>query len=277
MSATTTIRINALDRFRRAYAEVLDRQLVEVASALDALRERPEDALARRLALRLLQQMATSSVPWGFAAVGRSASSLKDLVRACLDGGTPAAAALRIEAPSHVEEMRRALGRRPETQERAERRLLHLVEDPASGPGTLGETLRRYGYDVRVFPSAAAGRNALDAARPVAVVVDLPVSGSDAGRGPALDALEELRPAGVPLLLFTDRADMASRIDAVRGGADGVFARPGDVGALLDRLERLTAWAVPDPYRVLVVDDDAVTGELNASTLRRAGIRAVRV
>jgi diguanylate cyclase (GGDEF)-like protein len=277
MNATTTIRIGEFDRFRRAYAEVLDRRRVEVESALGALAARPADPLARRLASGLLQQMESSSAPWGFAAVGRAAASLGRLVRDLPGGGDAAWQILRAESPLHLQELRRALGRRPETQERAERRLLFLVEPPGGPSGELGGLLRRYGYEVRTFGSAASAREALAGARPIAVLLDLPYHEDASGRSPALDSLEVLRRAGLPLLLVTDGAGVDLRIHALRAGADGLFARTGDAGALLDRLERMTAGATPDPYRVLVVDDDPVAGELQVSALRRAGMRAVQV
>jgi diguanylate cyclase (GGDEF)-like protein len=64
------------------------------------------------------------------------------------------------------------------------------------------------------------------------------------------------------------------RLIAVRHGADGYFEKPLAAAAVIEKLEGLIAARPLAPYRILVVDDDALLTRLYVRTLEHAGMIA---
>jgi diguanylate cyclase (GGDEF)-like protein len=61
---------------------------------------------------------------------------------------------------------------------------------------------------------------------------------------------------------------------AVRAGAAAYFAKPIAAETVVEKLDALTAERPPQPYRVLVVDDEALLARLYVRTLEHAGMIA---
>jgi diguanylate cyclase (GGDEF)-like protein len=76
------------------------------------------------------------------------------------------------------------------------------------------------------------------------------------------------------LLVIAGRDSFEARLAAVRAGAAGFFALPLDALALERRIDLLLQRANPQPYRVLLVDDDPLLLQRNAATLQAAGMQA---
>jgi diguanylate cyclase (GGDEF)-like protein len=84
-------------------------------------------------------------------------------------------------------------------------------------------------------------------------------------------------PTAVPhqhLLVLAERDDLQSRLCAVRALADGFFSLPLDALAFERRIDLLMPRTDSQPFRVLLVDDDAALLQHNCSLLRAAGLQA---
>lgn len=76
-----------------------------------------------------------------------------------------------------------------------------------------------------------------------------------------------------PHLFFIGKAsDIPGRLAAVRLGATRFIASPPDIGRLISVLKGVTAKTPAKPYRVLLIDDDELLGELYKDALSQAGI-----
>ena len=85
------------------------------------------------------------------------------------------------------------------------------------------------------------------------------------------DLRRRLDPA--PHLFFIGKAsDIPGRLAAVRLGATRFIASPPDIGRLISVLKGVTAQTPAKPYRVLLIDDDELLGELYKDALSQAGI-----
>lgn len=263
--STTCVR--RLDEFRRACARSLAQRLEQIEAAVQAMCRRPGEAGPARDALGLLQGFLASAGPLGFGGALRPAAAVRAAVQACVDANPGDLSSLHDAAIRNLEDLRRHAGlleapaqapadARPRTS-------LLLV----SGDAGLSDTLSHYGYDVRRCASLDEAPARSFPPSPSALVVD--------AAGDPAAALEQIRrrPHDLPVLLLTDRDDLRSRIEAVRAGIDAVFVRPGEIGALIDRLGRTTAVVPAEPVRVLLVDDDPVAAGLHAAALRSAGMR----
>ncbi len=142
----------------------------------------------------------------------------------------------------------------------------------ASTDALMPEKLRAYGFDTKAVDSPEAlAQAAAEVPAPAAAVVDIRPTKAWAA------ALEALRKAQIPRLFLSDRGDLAARLEAARAGCMGFLRHPADPAAIVDLLDRATAERRADPYRILIVDDDADLARHLAIVLDDAGMRAVVV
>lgn len=107
---------------------------------------------------------------------------------------------------------------------------------------------------------------------PAAILADAQLIEQD-GSGSGIFA--ELRRRFDPaphLFLIGKPNDIPGRLAAVRLGATRFIASPPDIGRLIAVLKGVTARVPPKPFRLLLIDDDEILGEMYKSSLEEAGI-----
>lgn len=137
---------------------------------------------------------------------------------------------------------------------------------------TVLQGFRSQGLDLVVHHEGDALAAALAERRPEALLVETPLAGALAE---LLDRLSPTLPGigQLPIVALATPEDSEPRLHAALAGAD-LYTDALEDPALAGRLRRLLAEYRRDPYRVLLVDDDAATGMLYEAILRRAGFEA---
>lgn len=210
-------------------------------------------ALEARLAALLKAGAAPTETEW--QAIGSDLERMDQLARIQLQSGAPG---------------------QPPRPDRSPLILL-LEADPAQA-GYLSQALRDDGYRVQVFAEAAgfcAACMAADAERPAAVVMEVVFPDDDAAGAELLAKIKANQARRPPVVLVSARDDLAARLAAFRAGACRYLVKPVDPGRLIELLDALTGRQPPQPWRVLLVDDDPLLLETHAAVLRAAGM-AVR-
>jgi diguanylate cyclase (GGDEF)-like protein len=77
-----------------------------------------------------------------------------------------------------------------------------------------------------------------------------------------------------PLIAISSVDDFDLRLAATRAGCSAFLVRPGELADLIDWVDRISGSVPEDPYRVLIVDDDAYLSESYALMLDAAGMNA---
>lgn len=150
-----------------------------------------------------------------------------------------------------------------------------LVTDDPAQAAQLVAALSAMGYTTQVFPDLAALEPALlapGAPLPSAVVLDLGASSAQWVQADRLSALGLGRHGRIPLVVALEGDGLALRLSVTRAGAHRTLARPIEPDRLGELLDALTGRQPPQPYRVLLVDDDPLLLEAHASVLRQAGM-----
>ena len=112
--------------------------------------------------------------------------------------------------------------------------------------------------------------------RPAAVIMDLSSpDGELLGEEVASKVRNEIG-EGVPMVFVSNRSDIEARLDAVRAGCSSYFIKPVNYSDVLETLDRLTR-SEPEPYRILIVDDEKDTAEYHSANLKAAGLETVTV
>lgn len=153
-------------------------------------------------------------------------------------------------------------------------RKIYVLDDGDRLGEMIGDFLQPYGYFIQVFKDSSRLAARMEGERPDAVVMGVPANEQDAG----VEALAAPLPRdGVgrllsPLIVTSARQDFAARLAAVRSGASAFLGLPLDGPVLLERLDELTEIQPPQPFRILLVDDDPVMGQIYMMALAGAGM-----
>jgi PleD family two-component response regulator/EAL domain-containing protein (putative c-di-GMP-specific phosphodiesterase class I) len=92
------------------------------------------------------------------------------------------------------------------------------------------------------------------------------------------DAVKSASSLNLPLLVISRHSDLATRLLALRHGADAFFAPPLDTDAIVEKIAELTGLSKDaKPYRVMVVDDDPAQANFAAAILNKAGVEVCKV
>ncbi|HET7557511.1 MAG TPA: response regulator, partial [Rhodanobacteraceae bacterium] len=90
--------------------------------------------------------------------------------------------------------------------------------------------------------------------------------------GPALRAARGSASHKVAMLVLLNDSDVALRLRALRAGADRCVALPTSVDEVLGRTLELISSEDEEPFRILIVEDDASQALFAESILRKAGM-----
>ena len=150
------------------------------------------------------------------------------------------------------------------------RTLLWLTADAT----TVVETVRQlgyFGYVVRVLTTLPALLEAVRVTPPHVVLLETAALG-DTAEIATLTALIELHPPLVTAIFVVGPDNLAARLRVARSGGAGYFPLPLDLSRLLAKLDTPALPLTPDPYRILLVDDDPAMIRFYSRILGRAGM-----
>jgi two-component system, OmpR family, phosphate regulon response regulator OmpR len=120
-----------------------------------------------------------------------------------------------------------------------------LIDDDHRLSAMLRDYLRPQGFELQCAESLVAGRAALKADAPEALILDGMLPDGD-----GLDLIRELRATPkhrrLPLLMLTARGDPLDRIVGLELGADDYLPKPFEARELLARLKALLRRSAPD-------------------------------
>jgi len=136
----------------------------------------------------------------------------------------------------------------------------------------LDDLLSNNGYGVMRVDSVDSLAETIAGSGTVVVVADLLSYEGDAGAFDRVFQSEKNgRGGSVTLVFLSTRHSLDARLSAVRAGGDAFLTIPFDPYDLIDSLDRVTDRGVTQPYRVLVIDDDADFVSYIETALRESG------
>ena len=147
-------------------------------------------------------------------------------------------------------------------------KLLYVLENVMAL--NISSMLIKRSYQSVSFASLSDLRTAIAQKQPDLILVDMQLHQSG-------DDLAELAANDIPVIRLSDNADIMERLDAVRQGGSVVIKKPVSRFDLQQVIEQCLGKENRTPYRVLMVDDDPVTLEIQATMLESIGITVCRV
>jgi PAS domain S-box-containing protein len=151
-------------------------------------------------------------------------------------------------------------------------RVVMLVDQPEQDR-ELVSILANAGYQIeKVEQLASIHSICTGQTPPVAVLMDKAFKQNLAEVAKALVKMQAQCQNKVPVIFFSERSDIASRLDAYRAGATHYLDKPVDKMHLLQIISESVSSLPSQPYRVLLVGDKSVQQDENVQILRNAGM-----
>ncbi|HTD04195.1 response regulator, partial [Undibacterium sp.] len=263
----------------------LPSRLQEMEDALGLFLQQPENKEHLALLHRLLHTMAGSAGTFGFPVVGTRAREFEGRLKPLINGETWPKTMLNHYAadlrqyfaetiysaenkPASADEDEQA----DVLNERALSRLIYLVDDDQTLTEAITLQLEHFAYEVVRINELKALSVAIATRRPDVVVIELGFPEGKMAGAEEISRIKKMSRLKFLTIFISNTSSFESRLLAVRAGGDGYFTKPIDIVALTDRIDATIGREEPKGYRILIIDDDAVTSEYYGAVLRSAGM-----
>ncbi len=238
---------------------------------------------------QLAHNLAGSAGTFGFPAVSVEARNLEDILRNLSDiqdlnnivEENIADALQRIVSyvelgPENVESLT------PLDHEKAYStaqfdRLIYVIEDDDLLAREIATQLYYFDYEVETFSSTARAMEAIKLRMPTAMIIDIQLPDGDLAGPEFARVFNEFSSTAIPSIFISSRDDWHARLAAVQANGSAYLTKPIDFNDLLERLEMLTVRQMPEPLKILIVDDMEVLAEHYATVLRNANMEVKTV
>ncbi len=276
-----------LQALREGYARQLPEKLAEVEALWQALTDGVWAWDKAEGLQRLTHTLAGSAPTFGFPEVGQQARKLEQRAKAWRADSCVPGESERRQFKALLDDF---LNSKPSTEATAENislkraangdstnRIIYLVEDDTDLASELILQLGQFDYQVRQFPGCADLDEAIEETIPAAIILDTRLENGELVGATLTRDLKARYGSDLPIIFISQCGDFEVRLQAVRSGGDAYFTKPVEIGNLVDTLDQISGNRCEEPYRVLVVDDDASLAAHYALILERAGMRVTTV
>lgn len=147
---------------------------------------------------------------------------------------------------------------------------IFLVEDDKELTQTLAYHIQYFGYSVKVFPTLAQFKTALQQSEPAVIVMDIELPDGDGAQ--TLLEIQKNRTEKIPTIFLTEHTDLVTQLKAVEAGGSAFCTKPVDLSGLIDILDTITAIQDPEPFRVIIIDDSRSLAGFFSVVLQNAGM-----
>lgn len=291
MAAPSTEVREKLLELRRSYLAHLPEEVNAAEVLIEALQQNFTDEDALTDIYRLMHKLNGSGMTFGFPEVSECASTAEHRVQTLMHrDSAPSQAEInsiqasvsalrgRVEILSQPEDVTvaAAVPRFSHGDQSESRSIAVLSNDPDISE-ELVEQLQYFGYTV--FPISRL-RDLADKQRetpPTAVILDLDSVDPIAEQWKEISADGQVIRPATPVVFVSSETDINTRLRAIRAGGDAYFIKPVNMASLVDSLDNLTVRIPPEPYRILIIEDDADLASYYASTLEQAGMSTLNL
>lgn len=286
MTDSPTSAKDKLQRLRDSFAEQLPRKVDQIRDAWGTVQGAGANSAEMRQFLLMLHTLAGSAPSFGFTAFGSIVREMETTLKD-LEGNSPPTQAVKSRIGTKLQELAAASGVRTEHAALRDavlqvgarggnpektNRLVFVVDDDKALAEHLAAQIGCFGYEVRFFSELKGMKKALLLSSPAVIIADICFPEGDfAGAETIMEIRREDCP-DIPAIFMSRHNHLEARIKAVQAGGEAYFLKPVPMSELIEKLDALAFGTAEEPYRVLIVDDDAEISELHATILQEYGM-----
>jgi len=152
------------------------------------------------------------------------------------------------------------------------KQLIYICDDDEMLLEQMRLQLDCYNYSTQIFSSATALYKAAELQCPGLIIMDIVFPDGDREGLDIINKLQSRNENKIPVIFISARNDFQARLYAVEAGGIAYFNKPFPIMALVDSIDKLLFTDIPDPYRVLIIDDDVDMSQYHSLILQEAGI-----
>jgi len=287
-------------KLRSTFLAQLPARVAQAQALFARLRENPTDHAAAVDLHRFLHSLKGTGRSFGFRELGAAAAQCEDLAAELLtvaDKPLPDNWQTRLGGYLEYVEMTATVICSPDGSdagsdepgftlptssgqdepERGGSRTVYICDDETLMLEQLSSQLACFGFETLTYTDPQALREAVLAHRPAAIIMDIHFPQGENAGTEALSALRHETGKTIPTIFLSARDDFAARLAAVQAGGDAYFLKPARAMELVAALDDLTRQQQSDPYRILVVDDEAEIAGYHSIILQEAGMVTYQV
>ncbi|OQX15205.1 MAG: hypothetical protein BWK76_13530 [Desulfobulbaceae bacterium A2] len=284
-------------KLRATFLQQLPARLVQIRDLCERLKANPADHAAATDLHRQLHNLKGTSRSFGFRELGAAAAQGENLLaevmtwpaephpdnwQKLLDeqlaqverAAQDACSSFADEAPGQSPAPK-ASSDQPAT--RSGGRTVYICDDEMLLLEQLNSQLGCFGYKTTPFTEPQALHDTVLTHWPDAVIMDIDFPQGKTTGIEALAALQRKTGKTVPTIFLSSRNDFAARLRAVQAGGGAYFHKPTRTLELVAALDELTRQQKPEPYRILVVDDEPEIAGYHCVILQEAGMMTSQV
>ncbi len=158
-----------------------------------------------------------------------------------------------------------------------ERKVVYLCEDDSFQRLSLATQIGCFGFEVLSFGEPDQLANAVRSSPPDVIVIDMIYPDNPLGGSDVMETIQAGRDNPIPTVFISSQGSLENRLSAVRSGSCAYFVKPLNITELCSTLSSLTAAVKPEPYRIMIVDDDPQLAEYHELILQGAGMMTLTV
>ncbi len=152
---------------------------------------------------------------------------------------------------------------------------LYLLEDDKIYAESLTLQLEQYGFKCSLFTNTLDFYTAIKQNKPSIILSDIMMTDDQFGGTKVISQLKQEVGLSSPIVVFSQRSDFETKLEAVRANADTYLVKPIEVDSLLTILDNLVPkHYLHEDYRILIIDDDLQLANHYALVLQKAGMQA---
>jgi diguanylate cyclase (GGDEF)-like protein len=152
------------------------------------------------------------------------------------------------------------------------RKRVYMCDDDELAAENLAVQLSCFGYGAVNFASPDALRSAVLSNPPDAIIMDIMFPDGGNTGTEIVASLRRDIPKPPPVIFVSARRDFDARLRSVVAGGQAYFTKPTRAIELVEILDTLTSRSEPEPFRILVVDDEPEIAEYHSLILEEAGM-----
>ncbi|MBE7412158.1 MAG: diguanylate cyclase [Leptospiraceae bacterium] len=129
-----------------------------------------------------------------------------------------------------------------------------------------------YGYIVKSIKNLKDMKTEVQKYTPSVIIMEMLITDINEEKKDEILLIKNLHTFPIPIIFISSFSDINTRLQAVRSGGDAFFSKPLEIGKLIDTIDKLTIRPIPDPYRVMVIEDSLPTASFYSMLLQKAGM-----
>lgn len=266
------------------YAAQLPEKIQQIETAWHALQNVWDKEKIHALH-RLVHSLTGSGATFGFAELSSKARILEQTLKGLDDQNVAPDEEQCAAVLNQIGDLRGAAFNQPVMPARAapkahapsnyqirDSKWIFIVDDNAEVAQELVLQLEGFGYQIAVFNRMDQFKDAIKQIPYAIVLMDIEFSEGHLKGCEAIVEIQKTRDTPMQILFMSSYTSLSERLAAVRAGGSGYFAKPVNIGNLIDKLDELDSRQSQQPFRILIVDDEDSVSAHHAAVLERAGI-----